>query len=260
VPFAFAAPAPADTVLRSIDVDGRTRTYLVHVPRALDRAKPAPLVFVFHGAGCDATSLVRATGLDALADREGFVVVYPNAVGPGRTFDVSAGPSNDVRFVDLLLARLRGRLAVDLSRVHATGFSNGAAFCYRLGAERASVFASVAPVAGYLSDRVAPGSARPASLLHAHGTADPRVPLQGPRDVMRGVARWAAWRGCRGEPSVAPAPDLAPVAARRVAYACPEGAAVELLLFPGAGHDWPGGPGGPLTRAIWAFFRAHSRA
>ena len=53
-----------------------SRTAIVHRPGGL--ASGAPLVIVLHGAYGSGEQTRSATGWDALADREGFVVAYPN--------------------------------------------------------------------------------------------------------------------------------------------------------------------------------------
>jgi polyhydroxybutyrate depolymerase len=113
-------PAAAAPVEREIAVDGTTRSYLLHVPAAWDRATPLPVLFVFHGAGSDAESMVRATGFDALAEASPMLVVYPRAPRPVRRYEVDppAGrTSADVLLVDALLARLRERFPVDPRRI-----------------------------------------------------------------------------------------------------------------------------------------------
>ena len=140
------ASAAAESTEREIVVDGATRSYLIHVPKAWDRARPLPVLFVFHGAGSDAESMVRATGFDGMAAGTNMIVVYPRAPSPVLRYEVDppAGrDSADVRLVDALLERLRARFPVDSRRIWATGFSNGAAFCYRLAAERPRVIAAM---------------------------------------------------------------------------------------------------------------------
>ena len=39
------------------------------------------MVFAFHGGGGEAEGFKRYAGLDAVADREGLLVVYPNGTG-----------------------------------------------------------------------------------------------------------------------------------------------------------------------------------
>src|SRR5262245_8936961 len=86
---AAAVPAEAASpVERQIVVGGTTRSYLISVPAAWDRVRPIPVLFVFHGAGSDAESMVRATGFDALAETTPMLVVYPRAPGRVRRYDV----------------------------------------------------------------------------------------------------------------------------------------------------------------------------
>lgn len=60
-----------------------TRRYLQYIPENLDREQASPLVFVLHGAHINA-EITRAhdthTDLEAIADKEGFVVIYGNAL------------------------------------------------------------------------------------------------------------------------------------------------------------------------------------
>src|SRR3954464_13004380 len=74
-----AEPQLTGTVkMERLAVKGMQRSFITYVPRTL---KPnAPLLFVFHGSGGDGDSMrdVTARAFDMLADREGFVVVYPD--------------------------------------------------------------------------------------------------------------------------------------------------------------------------------------
>jgi polyhydroxybutyrate depolymerase len=246
----------------TIDVDGASRAYRVHVPASWDRVRPLPLLFVFHGAGSDADDIARGTGFDALADAAPMLVVYPQGVY-GR-FDVDppqGGESADVRLVDALLGRLRGRFPVDERRVFASGFSNGAAFCYRLAADRPTVIAAIAPVAGYLPSLSTSPTTTPVPLLHVHGTADRRVaapPLAGGPDAP--VPVWARRNGATRGPSIATVPTMGGLVVRRAAYEGPTPRAdAVLLLVEGEGHSWPGDPSGPISRAICEFLLAHPR-
>lgn len=246
------APAGARAAL---DVAGTPRTYRQHVPAGLDPARPVPLLLVFHGAGSNADDMARGSGFDALADAVPMVVVYPEAVG-GR-FDVASTDSADLRFVDALLADLKGRHAIDPRRVFASGFSNGAAFCYRLAASRPGLLAAIAPVAGYLPPVGATGEAVP--LLHVHGSADRRVaaPGLGEGDA---IATWARRNGATRGPEVGEAAGFPGLMVRRADWAgATSRSDTVFLLVAGEDHTWPGGPAGPVSRAILDFFRAHPR-
>src|ERR1700693_5804479 len=67
---------------RTIAVGATTRTYGVHLPNGRAPDQPAPLVVVFHGGGGNAANAARMSGMDAKADKEGFIAVYPNGTGP----------------------------------------------------------------------------------------------------------------------------------------------------------------------------------
>ncbi len=259
---AWTSGAPGPGTEPTIEVDGASRSYRLHVPSTWDRARPLPLLFVFHGAGSNADDIERGTGFDALADASPMLVVYPQ--GAGARFDVDPPPgrvSTDVLLVDALLARLRARFPLDERRVFASGFSNGAAFCYRLAAERPALVAAIAPVAGYLPSLSTAPASTPVPLLHVHGTADRRVappPLEGGDDAP--VPAWARRNGATRGPAITTAADLGGLVVRRAAYTGPTPRAdATLLLVEGEDHTWPGGPGGPITRAIFEFLLAHPR-
>src|SRR5688572_19696548 len=90
----------------AVSVDGPIRRYRLFVPRSVDLARPAPLVVAFHGMLVDDKDLMpKYTGLSETAERHGFLIAYPNAVGgawglwPRKIVD-------DIAFFDALLARL----------------------------------------------------------------------------------------------------------------------------------------------------------
>src|SRR4051812_47094593 len=58
--------------------DGRVRSYELHVPEGL--TEPAPLVIALHGRGDDGLGMEALTHFDDLADREGFIVAYPDGL------------------------------------------------------------------------------------------------------------------------------------------------------------------------------------
>ncbi|UCE26200.1 MAG: phospholipase, partial [Candidatus Coatesbacteria bacterium] len=62
---------------KTITVDGVEREYYVHVPEGYDGPEPVPLVLALHGGGGKAEKMDKLTGFNDVADREGFIVVYP---------------------------------------------------------------------------------------------------------------------------------------------------------------------------------------
>ncbi len=60
-----------------IIVDGIERIYDYYVPTSYDGKNPVPLVLSFHGFMSNGTGQRNLTGLDLLAEEEGFIVVFP---------------------------------------------------------------------------------------------------------------------------------------------------------------------------------------
>ena len=92
-----------------IAADGMMREIYVHLPPPIEQAlamgqqpPSLPLVLVFHGGLGLATRMDELTGFDAIADREGFVVVYPQGVNKlwndGRNIE-GADKFDDVAFI-----------------------------------------------------------------------------------------------------------------------------------------------------------------
>src|SRR5436309_1863379 len=67
--------------MRSVKVGEVMRTYHVHVPPKYDAKKPTPVVLALHGAAMNGQMMRWFCGLDRKADKEGFIVVYPDGTG-----------------------------------------------------------------------------------------------------------------------------------------------------------------------------------
>jgi len=283
----LSAQQPARTEeRRTLRVNGQNRAYLLYLPTTWRPGAPVPLVLVFHGGGGRGRGIAPHTGFSRLAEREGFIVAYPDGLNrrwnDGRGY---AATHDDVGFVRALLDTLRQELSVDPRRVYATGISNGAMFSYRLACDLPGVFAAVAPVAGAMPTDLAPACdhTEPVSVLALQGTADPLMPYAGGGvarrrgrvlSATRSIAFWATVSGCAAAPVTTLEPDRAPgdgTRVHRTAYGgCRDGRSVELYTIEGGGHTWPGGP--PAGRAvgrvsrevdatalIWGFFVQHPK-
>jgi polyhydroxybutyrate depolymerase len=142
------------TVLqKELTVDNLIRRYLLHIPPGYDPGKPTPVVLAFHGRFSTGREMEKLTNLSELADKQGFIVVYPN--GYGRSWNAGHGTGeaeargvNDVKFTVELINSLCQTMNIDRRRVYATGFSNGATFVHRLGCEVSERIAAIAAVAG----------------------------------------------------------------------------------------------------------------
>jgi polyhydroxybutyrate depolymerase len=274
------------------------RVYFLHVPPRASNGKPLPLVLMFHGGGGTPAWAERETAFSELADREGFLVAYPEGIGRSWNDGRDSGliPAqrehiDDLAFVEAMLDQIAQSHPVDPRRVFATGISNGGFFSEFLGAHLAQRIAAIAPVAGGIPARWA-GTfvpAAPVSVLVIQSTSDPLVPYGGgdvrlPHGASRGevlptvetVRKWVEHDGCARHPVERELPDSDPADGCRVrsfTYAAGHyGTEVVLYRLDGAGHTWAGGrqylPQSAVgavcrdiraTEVIWEFFRTHPR-
>jgi polyhydroxybutyrate depolymerase len=295
VALAIAVPAPpihaqSPAGSQSMSHGGYTRTYRMHVPAGRDGSAPLPLVLVLHGGGGTGAQIERLTGFNAVADAQGFVVVYPDGVQrqwndgrDGERLRARVGGVDDVGFIGALLDHVAGRVRVDPRRVYATGISNGGFMSHRLGMDLSARIAAIAPVAGTLGEAIAArfAPAQPVAVMHLHGTRDAFVKYDGGDVIGRGgvavsvgrvVDLWVTANGCATPPRTEQLPDRDPADGTRVrrdAYApCRAGTEVVSYSVEGGGHTWPGRsmPGlGRTTRdiegapLIWEFFARHPK-
>ena len=271
------AMASTSGKVATIEVDGRTRNYILHVPANHNPTRALPLVIVLHGATQGDANAESMSKMSVLADRENFIAVYPQ--GTGRLVTWNAGnccgyaQSNnvdDIGFLRALIAKLEKDYRIDAKRIYVTGISNGAMMSYRVACEMADVVAAVAPVEGAQNLVCKPSS--PVSVIVFHGTADRLVPYNGgstpyqigphrtDTSVAETVAFWVKENGC------APAPKHEDATEARIdTYSgCSDGTGVALYTIPGGHHLWPGMPMSGLklsaTDVMWEFFAAHPKA
>jgi polyhydroxybutyrate depolymerase len=256
----------------SLNFGNRTRRYIAHIPRKQDN-RPLPVVLSFHGGGGNAEGQQDYVRMDSLADKAGFIVVYPEGTGrlSRRLHTWNAGSCcgyahdrhvDDVGFVRALLDDLAKRTAVDAHRVYATGLSNGGMMSYRLAAELSDRIAAIASVAGgMVAESIR--SSRPVPVLHIHSKDDPRAlyggglgppfpytnvrVLQPNMDSV--IARWVRFDRCPAAPKVGDTihgrPGTLGTGHTATPYRygpCADGTEYVIWKLTGAGHTWPGAP------------------
>ena len=248
-PASASPPDPPGT----LTFGGLQRTYLLHVPAGLQQ--PAGLVINLHGAGMNGPEQAALTDYNAVADRYGFVVAYPDGIdaswadGRGASIPDRQGV-DDVGFLSALIERLSGDFGVPPGRAFVTGMSAGAFMANRLVCERADLVSAAAPVAGTLGAGMPCAPSRPVSVMAVHGTADPVVPFGGGPMVGRGGAsdilsapalaeRWREMNRCPGP--LVDDPATAGEVEEMTAAGCADGTEVVLVRINGGGHTWPAG-------------------
>lgn len=272
--------------------------YRLHAPASCSPDDPRPLVVAFHGAFSSPAEMEEESGLSDLADREGFIVVYPygsgflgllqhwnsgHCCGPAQENDV-----DDVAFTRRVIAAVEAEVAVDPSRIYLVGMSNGAMMVHRAAAELSEVVAAAAAVSGTIGGRPSEDAEvwrvsappRPVPILIMHGDADEIVPWDGGMDTFGSEGRTflgvdetvAFWRRTNG---VDGAPGQDTLEHGRISRTRWQGETPdsEVVLYRVA--DWPHAwPGGEYTRdlpaddplsgfeaadLIWPFLVGHTR-
>lgn len=251
-----------------LDVDGLRRRYVMYRPhRVVLSGERVPMVIMLDGRGGTPWTAMRTTRWNDTADREGFIMVYPEATridpdGPlhfltnPQMWNAGAGGSDVERPEVDDLSFLRQ--VIDDARMHArtystgcymSGFSNGAAMTYRYALAYPETLAAIATVAGHLrvSDAML---AEPVPMISFFGRLDPLSPYDGGevelpwgrREVRPPAAQSVqAWAGLCGHRAEAGRLTTEP-GVSRLHYGQP-GARDEIafITVDDLGHVWPGG-------------------
>ena len=147
----------------SILVDGIQRTYLVYVPEGTD-TKNLPLVIALHGHGGQGKSMMKLTDFNYIADKEKFVVAYPDGINngwnDGRNDPEENTQYNDIKFISMLIDKIAADYKIDKLRVFATGISNGGIFslylAYKLSGKILAIASVTANIPENISDEFKP--------------------------------------------------------------------------------------------------------
>lgn len=258
----------------SIQVGNLTRIYDLHVPSSYNSQKAVPLVLVFHGASSDGKAMEQMTGFSRLAEQEGFIAVYPDAINQHWDARRRNMPetTNDVGFISALIDKLDEKYNIDRQRIYATGFSNGGMFTQRVACELSDKVAAVSIVAATMPENLSQTCqpTKPVPVLLMHGTNDALIPYGPPGKALLSLADtvkfWSNHNQCSADRQSKSLPDVAQV--RLETYQnCANKTDVMLYTIEGGGHSWAGADAAETTgssqqmdatEVIWDFFSKHS--
>jgi polyhydroxybutyrate depolymerase len=264
IPCSSSGWSPGDERI-TLTHDGIEREYEVHVPPSYTGTTRVPLVMTIHGAHNTIAMVKGWSKMNPVADANGFIVVYPQAVdcwNAGFTIGGCEAAPDDVGFLKAVVAEVESHACIDPKQVYATGISNGSMMSQYLACEASDVFAAVAGVSGGAQCRnTVP---RPVPLFYVHGTEDKTIGYSG---AQRTADAWVMRDGC----STTPMETYNMGSTKCVTYgACREGAEVVFCTVTGMGHCWPEdsncGPGGGAAYGVtdfkaspmmWEFFKRH---
>jgi polyhydroxybutyrate depolymerase len=222
------------------------RPYLVYVPATAQL--PAPVIVTFHGRLQKAITQIRGTGLQEMADREGVVLIAPQARGGKWDFRGS-----DTTFTGQVLDNLT---CDDPQRTYASGMSMGSAMSFLQACASPRRFAAIGGVAFeiYLPKCAQPD---PVPIIAFHGTADQVVPFAGGLTASTATAppaeatmrRWARHNRCQQYVRTIASPGVT----LRVWNECAQRSEVRFYRIRGGKHVWPRG-NVDAANVMWDFF------
>ena len=265
VPVTPLVPSGARSWTRYLEVRGRRRSELVVAPRS--GTAGLALYVVLAGSDAAPTFEERRDGFAYLAGEGRAVLVYPAGyaeswnAGQGCCDGAGATRSDDVAFVEAVVADAVAHLGVDPRRVYLVGYSNGGKMALRMLAADPGAFAAVAVYAA--TPLVPVGHGPPVPVLVAGGTADPRTPWAGPPVVHNGALAPSVTGAAsilRHRDRTDPSAEVTEMAGGRVRITTWRGRStrqvVRLVAYRGRGHAWPQAHDSlvPLAPLIVGFF------
>ncbi len=134
------------------------RRYQVYVPSSYTDQQPVPMVMVLHGCHQTERNMIEETRFRDLAEREGFIVVYPfitsydgsreaNCWGFFLKHHIHEG-AGEVEDLYQIALEVEGSFAIDPARRYVTGLSAGAGMSVALAVAQSEYFAAAGSVAG----------------------------------------------------------------------------------------------------------------
>ena len=242
----------------TLPLNGVTRTYVVYVPTSWKATRAAPVLYILHGSNGEAYGTISGLQLDVQANRDGFIVVAPQALGSPAAWDINHGvdvAGSDAQLLQRLPAQIGTDWCTNSARQYIAGYSSGSMMTHAMACYGGF------PYAGYAGAGAQPWGTwcpnqTPFDFVYFHGTADTIVPYNGDSNVPSvpwSAAAMAATDKCEAQPTVTP------IGSDVVQYAWNQCASGHRLLYDivqGGGHIWPGADYvdwlGPQTTTISA--------
>lgn len=195
---------------RTITVDGKTRRYWLYVPATLEGQENVPVVFSLHGRyNTDKPDDTGKPLFTSLANKKGFIVVYPQGRNGGSKQDRADYPGNwyngfgdsygweatgkenaDTKFIKALVDTIQtdyntkkasnNNISVDPKRFYLCGFSMGGMMTYACAKVLNGTFAAYGSCGGFPLNEfhMSLATENPIPFIHLHGKDDTVVDIK----------------------------------------------------------------------------------
>lgn len=210
----------------TIDVLGKTRMFVLAVPKTYDAARKYPLIVALHGDGQDAPGFRAFLRFDDIAGDDAIVVYPSQAVDLFNPYD----QNSDQQLVEATINAVKAKLSIDDGKVWGFGYSKGGFMANQIACRRPGVFKAMAIHAGGAPQDV-DGNGYPSCpgviglpVLATEGEFDTGIGGD------FGAQYWASIDGCTNQRSA-----TTPAACQKH-DGCPAGKPVVYCLAPGVSH------------------------
>jgi len=261
----------------NILINSTSRTFKIYVPSKYSSLKDMPLLFCFHGYTSNAKNIMDYSNFNKIADREGFIVVYPQGLEFNGSTHWNVGgwtlgsSADDIKFVELMIELISDIFLVNKKRIYSTGMSNGGFMSFLLACQLSNKIASIASVSGSMTPQIYNecDPKRSISILQLHGDSDPVVPYLGYPSLFKSVSDvisfWTNNNSCETRAFISEIEDINLTdnsTVKEYYYkSCNEDTSVKHYKVIGGGHDWFGVGGNKdinSSELIWDFLSQYN--
>jgi polyhydroxybutyrate depolymerase len=241
--------------------------------------KESPLLVVLHGYTSSADKIMDYSGMNGVAAKNGFAVLYPQGThdNDSNTFwnvgyDFHSDRTvDDVTFIVQLSKFIQQKYNHSATDVFLTGMSNGAEMCYLIATRYPESFRAIAPVAGMMLSSFFVNAKKQAIPVFAtFGTHDDVTRFEGDptnadgwgayQSIPETIIYWRTINKCNNM-SIDTLPDFCIADSSYIIrhYYSGNENVNDVLFYEivKGGHEWPGAWGNRdvnISEDIWRFF------
>ena len=252
----------------TITHDGNERSYLIYTPEIYSENQKVPLLFNFHGNGDTGARHANIADFRPIADTANFILVYPQGLYGDWNISLpsdsqSKNRIDDLGFIDKMIEKISLEYNIDLTRIYAVGFSNGAGMAHALAAASSTKIAAIASMAGNLYKHTAENSSpSPTAILSIHGLLDGQRPYSNESltggywmNIDNMHSYWVQKNGCNETPSTETFLSGGEVIDRIIFDQCIDGHSIEHFKVINGDHYWLNFfyNNKPTNQVIWDF-------